>query len=199
MKTGIFGGTFDPVHLGHLRAAEEAENTLGLSEVLLVPAGQPMLKPSPPVTSAEHRLQMLRLAIVNKPSFRVSEIEIKRPGPSYTVDTLEELLRQYDNDEVYFILGWGSLSQLPQWRNAARIIELCRLVAVPRPGYDRPDIETLEAEIPGISKRVIFLDAPHNDISASAVRERIARGLSIEDLVTAPVADYIKKHQLYTT
>lgn len=199
MKIGVFGGTFDPIHLGHIGAAEKARDSMRLSVVLLVPAGQPMLKPPQPITPAEHRLQMLRLAIENNPDFKVSEIEIKRYGPSYTVDTMEELRRQYIDDDLYFILGWGSLSQLPQWRDAKRIIELCRLIAVPRPGCVKPSLEAMEAEIPGISERVLFLEGPNNDISASSVREKVTKGMSIQDLVPKPVADYIKKLKLYTT
>ena len=199
MKIGVLGGTFDPVHLGHLMVAEEARVSLGLSEILLVPAGQPPLKPSHPITPAEHRLQMLRLAIADRPYFKVSAMEIERPGPSYTVDTIAELRRQYDSkDEIFFILGWDSLAQLPQWREPSRLIKMCYLVAVPRPGYQRPDLEALEASIPGISRRVVFLEKPQIDISASAIRERAARGLSLRRLVPEPVAEYIRQHKLYS-
>jgi nicotinate-nucleotide adenylyltransferase len=200
MKIGILGGTFDPVHLGHLKIAEEARATLGLSEVILVPAGQPLLKPAHPLAPAEHRLQMVRLAVADRPSFRVSAMEIERSGPSYTVETIAELRGQYGReDALFFILGWGSLAQLPEWREPSRLIQLCRLVAVPRPGCPRPDIEALEASIPGLAQRVEFLEKPYIDISASAIRERAARGLSLRHLVPEPVADYIKEHRLYLT
>jgi nicotinate-nucleotide adenylyltransferase len=199
MKIGVLGGTFDPVHLGHLMVAEEAKVSLNLSEIILVPAGQPLLKPVLTMTPAEHRLQMLRLAMADKPYFKVSTMEIERPGPSYTVDTLAELRSQYGaKDEIFFILGWGSLAQLPQWREPLRIITLCYLVAVPRPGYPHPNLEALEASIPGISQRVVFLEKPSIDISASDIRERAAQGLSINHLVPGPVVDYIKKHKLYS-
>ena len=200
MKIGVLGGTFDPVHIGHLVVAEEARVVLSLSEIILVPAGQPMLKPAHPITPAEHRLQMLRLAIIGRPYFRVSAMEIEHPGPSYTVDTIAELQGQFGSeDELFFILGWDSLAQLPEWREPSRLIKLCYLVAVPRPGYQRPNLDALEASIPGISQRVVFLEKPQIDISASAIRELAARGLSLRQLVPEPVAEYIRQHKLYLT
>jgi nicotinate-nucleotide adenylyltransferase len=179
--------------------AEEARSSLGLSEVLLVPSGQPVFKTHRPVTPAEHRLQMLRLASAGRPSFRVSDMEVTRPGPSYTVDTIAELRDRYgDGGEIYFILGWDMLGRLPGWREPARLVEMCFLVAAPRPGCPRPDPQLLEASIPGITGRVVFLEKPHVDISASAIRERAARGLSLRRLVPAPVAEYIKQHKLYS-
>jgi len=200
MKIGVLGGTFDPVHLGHLIMAEEVRVSLGLSEIILVPAGQPLLKPAHPITPAEHRLQMLHLAIADRPHFRVSTLEIERPGPSYTVDTIAELRGQYGSEaEIFFILGWDSLAQIAEWREPLRIIEMCYLVAVPRPGYQRPDLEALEASVPGVSQRVVFLEKPQIDISASAIRELVARGKPINHLVPEPVAEYIIKHKLYST
>jgi len=199
VKIGVLGGTFDPVHMGHLMMAEEARASLDLSEILLVLAGQPLLKPARPITPAEHRLRMLHLAISGKPYFKVSAIEVERPGPSYTVDTVAELRRQLGSeDEIFFILGWDSLAQLTAWREPSRLIKLCYMVAVPRPGYPRPGLETLEADIPGISQRVVFLEKPEIDISASAIRELAARGLSLRQLVPEPVEDYIRQHQLYS-
>jgi nicotinate-nucleotide adenylyltransferase len=200
MKIGMLGGTFDPVHMGHLIVAEEARESLNLSEILLVPAGQPLLKPAHPITPAEHRLQMLRLAIADKPYFKVSPIEVEWPGPSYTVETIAKLRGQYSSgDEIFFILGWDSLSQLPEWREPSRLIKMCYLVAVPRPGYPRPDLKALEGVIPGLTERVVFMDKPWIDISASAIRERAARGMSLRHLVPEPVAEYIRQHKLYST
>jgi nicotinate-nucleotide adenylyltransferase len=200
MKIGVLGGTFDPVHLGHLQIAEEAKTSLELSEIIMVPAGQPQLKPAHPITPAEQRLQMLRLAIADRPHFKVSTLEIERPGPSYTVDTIVELEGRYGREaELFFILGWDSLAQLPEWREPWRIIKMCCLVAVPRPGGTRPNLEALEAGVPGISRRVVFLEKPQVDISASAIRELAARGLSLRHLVPEPVAEYIRQHKLYST
>jgi len=200
MNIGVLGGTFDPVHNGHLIVAEEAKTRLNLAEVIFVPAGQPWLKADIPISPAEHRLQMLRLAIADKPHFKLSTIEIERPGPSYSVDTIAELQGQLGSeDELFFILGWDSLAGLPQWREPSRLIKLCYLVAVPRPGSSQPKLKALEASIPGISQRVMLMDKPEIDISASAIRDRVARGLSVLHLVPEPVNRYIKEHKLYVT
>ena len=199
MKIGIFGGTFDPVHLGHLRIAEEVRLSLNLSEVILVPAGQPPFKPDYLITPVEQRLQMLHLAVANKPDLKVSTIEIERSGPSYTVDTIAELKSQYDADELYFILGWDSLENLAEWRESSRIITMCHLAAVPRPGWRQPDLKLLEESIPGISQRVVFLEKPVIDISSSVIREMVRCAESINHLVPEAVAEYIKEHKLYIT
>lgn len=198
MKIGVLGGTFDPVHLGHIMMADEAMKSLGLSEIILIPAGQPMSKMKERLTPAEHRLRMLHLAVAGKPHLKVSAMEIERPGPSYTVDTITELRKKYGSqDEIFFVMGWDSLAQLPNWREPDRIISMCSLVAVPRPDFSRPDLKTLEKNIPGISRRVVFLEKPRADISATDIRKKVARGESIDQLVPAPVAEYIKKHKLY--
>jgi GTP-binding protein len=198
-KIGVLGGTFDPVHLGHVMMAEEAKASLGLSEVLLVPAGRPMSRPDDIVTPAKHRLQMLQLAVTESHYLKVSTVEIERKGPSYTVDTIAGMRKQYGSGvEVYFILGWDSLAQLPDWHEPSRLISMCYLVAVPRPGWKRPSLKALEGVLPGISKKVIFLDKPRVDISATIIRELVAKGESINHLVPAPVAEYIKKNKLYT-
>jgi nicotinate-nucleotide adenylyltransferase len=198
MKIGVLGGTFDPVHLGHISMAEEARDALGLDEVILAPAGQPMSKVNQPITPAEHRINMLRLAVKDKTGLSVSTIETERPGPSFTIDTITALQQKYGaRAEIFFILGWDSLEQLPDWREPGHLITMCRLVAVPRPGCAQPNMRNLERQIPGISKKVIFLEKPNMDISATAIREQIARGDSIDRLVPGPVAAYIKKHKLY--
>lgn len=198
MNIGVLGGTFDPVHNGHLAVAEEARARLNLAEVIFVPAGLPWLKPHHPIAPAKHRLQMLRLAVSGKPYFKVSAMEIERPGPSYTVDTIAGLRSQIGSaDELFFIVGWGSLAELPRWHEPSRLVQMCYLVAVPRPGYTPPDLKALEALIPGISQRAVLLDKPLIDISASAIRERVARGLSIRRLVPESVQKYIKRHGLY--
>ena len=198
MKIGVLGGTFDPVHRGHIMAAEEARGTLGLSEVLVMPAGRPMLKANEQITPPEHRLAMLRLAVDGIPWIKVSTMEIERPGPSYTADTMTALREQRGSgDDIYFIIGWDSLEHLPEWREPQRIISACFLAAVPRPGISRPDVRALEKRLPGITERVVFLDKPLVDISSSSVREKAAQGDPIDEIVPGPVADYIKKHKLY--
>ena len=200
MKIGVMGGTFDPVHKGHLIVTEEVRSRLGLAEVLFVPAGQPWLNKTGAILAAEHRVQMVRLAIADKPYFRLTTMEVERAGPSYTIDTITELKAQLEpGDELFFILGWDSLAQVPLWRQPSRLIELCRLVAVPRPGCSLPDLDSLSAVTSGLSQRVIILDKPEIDISATEIRKRVAQGLSIDHLVPEPVAEYIRKHQLYLT
>ncbi len=197
-KIGVLGGTFDPVHLAHIMIAREAKEALGLDEVILVPAGQPMSRKNEAVTSAKHRLEMLKIAIEGIDYMKVSAIEIERKGPSYTVDTIAEIRKKSGgNDEIYFILGWDSLAQLPTWHEPSRLISMCTIVAVPRPGYIKPRLRGLQGVLPGISKKVIFLEKPRVDISATEVRELAAKGESVENLVPKQVAEYIKKNKLY--
>ncbi len=198
MNIGVLGGTFDPIHIGHLILAEEVRARLNLAEILFVPAGQPWLKANLSIAPATHRTQMVRLAIADKPCFKLAAMEVGRPGPTYTVDTIAELKAQLGaGDELFFILGWDNLAELPRWRQPSRLIRMCRLVAVPRPDYPLPDLKALEASIPGLSQRVTLMDKPEIDISAFVIRNRVARGLSISHLVPEPVDEYIRQHKLY--
>ncbi len=198
MDIGVLGGTFDPIHNAHLIVADEVRTRLNLDQVLFVPAGQPWLKKDSPILAVEHRVPMVRLAIADKPYFQLSTIEIDRAGPTYSVDTIAELQAQLGaENELFFILGWDNLAQLSQWRQPSELIKMCRLVAVPRPGYRLPSLDSLEAVIPGLSQRLILLDKPEIDISATEIRKRVARGLSIRHLVPQPVAKYIRLHKLY--
>ena len=192
------GGTFDPVHNGHLAVARVAKARLDLDRVIFVPAGRPWLKSDRPITAAEHRLEMVRLAVSDRPDFVVSRIEVDRAGPTYTVDTIAELRRRYaSGDEFFFLVGWDILEQLPRWHQAARFVRLCRLAVLPRPGYNPPDLKGLEAAIPGIAGRVVLLDMPEMNISATDIRQRAAGGLPIGQLVPAAVAKYIADNGLY--
>ncbi|MFC1928414.1 nicotinate-nucleotide adenylyltransferase [Chloroflexota bacterium] len=200
MNIGVMGGTFDPIHNGHILVAEETRTRLNLVEVIFVPAGQPWLKEDSPISSAEHRLQMVSLAIAGFPYFKLTTVEIDRAGPSYTIDTIAQLQAQVGaEDELFFILGWDSLAQFPQWRDASRLIKMCHLVAVPRPGYPLPSLNSLEASIPGLSQRLVILDKPEVDISATEIRNRVTQGLSIHHLVPEPVDEYIRQNRLYIT
>ena len=195
---GVLGGTFDPVHTGHLVVAREVLDRLELSEVLFIPAGEPYFKSETKITPARQRLEMVRLATAGEPGFAGSDIEIKRSGLSYTVDTIGELKKESgQTDEIYFILGWDSLADLPRWHEPSKLISLCRLVAVPRAGYPAPELEKLEEAIQGLSKRIIMLDKPQIDIRASVIRQRVAEGLPVEHMVPKKVAEYIKKEGLY--
>lgn len=198
MKIGVLGGTFDPVHCGHLIIAEEARLKFSLIKVLFVPAGQPWLKTDRVITEASHRIEMVKRAIADRPYFELSTVEVDRPGPSYTVETIAILQQQLGTEaRIFFLLGWDSLAELPQWKEPARLVKLCRLVAVNRPGFSRPGLEALEIEVPGITQSVVWLDIPPVDISSSDIRRRVAQGLSIHGLVPDAVEEYIKGHNLY--
>ncbi len=198
MNIGVLGGNFDPVHNGHLIVAEEVRARLNMAEIIFVPAGRPWLKVYGHISAAQHRVQMVRLAIAGKPYLKLSTMEIERAGFSYTVDTIAELRDKFGSeDELFFILGWDSLAQLPLWEEPSRLIKMCHLVAVPRSGHPRPSLKFIEAKVPGLSQRVIVMDKPEVDISAFAIRDRVARGLSIRHLVPEPVNRYIKEHRLY--
>lgn len=198
MKIGVLGGTFDPIHIGHLVVADEVKARLGLAEVLFVPAGQPWQKANTSISAAKHRVQMVRLAIAGKPYFKLSTMEIERSGPTYTVDTIKKLREKLGtDDELFFILGWENLEDLPRWHQPELLISMCRLVAVPRVGCSVPDLSSLEEVIPGLSQRVVLLDKPEIDISASVIRERVALSLPIDHLVPETVEKYIREKGLY--
>lgn len=198
MKSGILGGTFDPIHLGHLAVAEEARRLLNMDEVVFIPAGHPYFKSDSSISPPEHRVSMLNLAIADKPYFKISLMEIKRPGPSYAVDTLAKMKRQLGpGDEIFFIMGWDSLLTLPRWQEPRRLLKLCRIVAAPRPGYSRPDVSLLEKDLPGISQRTVVMEQPSIDISGTDIRERVRQGLPIDNLVPVAVARYIREKGLY--
>ena len=198
MNIGVLGGTFDPVHIGHLVVAEEARIRLGFKEVLFVPAGQPWLKLDRNITPVVHRVEMVRRAIADNPHFKLCTIEVERPGPSYTVDTLTRLQKQLGSEaSLFFIIGRDTLAELPLWKEPEKLIQLCRLVVAPRLGSK--DLKHLETAIPGLLDKVIQLDMPVIGISSSGIRQRIAQGLSIRYLVPAEVEKYITGHKIYPT
>lgn len=198
MKIGILGGTFDPVHLGHLKIADTALQQLGLDRVLFLPAGQPWLKADKDITPAVHRKAMVEVAIANYEKFELSILELEREGATYSVDTLELIHRTIEKGtELYFLLGWDSLIQLPQWNKPDRIIKLCRIVAFTRSRMEPPDLQELEKKIPGLTRSTTILDIPPIDISSSDIRDRISRGLTVKDMVPEGVEEYIKVHRLY--
>lgn len=199
-RIGVLGGTFDPIHLGHLIVAADARRKLKLSYVLFVPAGKPWLKlkEEGQITDGKHRLAMVRLAIKGNPYFKVSTIELDRPGPSYSIDTVLELKSKLGSRaEIYFIVGPDALAELPRWKEPGRLLEACQVVAIERPGYDRVNLRTLARSVPGASKRIMKLDVPQIDISSTEIRKRVAQGQSIRRLVPEAVEKYIQKHKLY--
>ena len=192
---GVMGGTFDPVHLGHLAVAEEAREVLGLERILFVPAGQPPHKPTGEVSPAEHRIAMVELAIADNPAFELSRIEVDRAGPSYTVDTLEALAGE--GDRLTVILSAETFAELPTWHQPGRLFEAARVAVAPRWGYPAPDPGWLAATFPGREDRVSYLEGPRLGVSSTALRARVAAGRSIRYLVPQPVAAYIAAHNLY--
>jgi len=198
VNIGVLGGTFDPIHIGHLIVAEEARIKLGFREVLFVPAGQPWRKLDRNITPADHRVEMVRCAIADNPHFKLCTLEVERSGPSYTVDTLIRLRKQLGSEaSLFFILGRDTLAELPLWKEPRKVVQLCRLVAPPRLGSK--DLKHLEAAIPGLLDKVIQLDMPVIGISSAEIRQRIAQGLSIRYLVPAEVENYIAEHKIYVT
>ena len=197
MNIGILGGTFDPIHMGHLVLAEEARIHLGLNEVLFVPAGQPRFKPPRDVTPALQRQEMVQRAIDGNPYFKICTLEVEHGGPSYTVDTLEALKEQLgEGTGLFFILGYDTLTTLALWKEPQRLMQLCRLVVAPRSGSE-VDLGFLEMALPGVENYIVQIRMPLLEISSSNIRRRVARGASIRYLVPDAVAEYIAAQKLY--
>jgi len=194
MRLGIMGGTFDPIHYGHLAAAEEARVAFGLDRVTFIPCRQPPHKKDYPVTDPEHRYAMTVTATCANPHFVASRIELERPGPSYTLDTLRALRDAHPQAELYFVTGADAVRELLTWREPQQLVALCRLVAVTRPGYD---LAGLERDLGELARGVAPLEAPGVNISSTQIRERVAQGRSIKYLTPAAVETYIAKHGLY--
>jgi nicotinate-nucleotide adenylyltransferase len=187
-RLGVLGGTFDPIHNGHLIAGNEVAHVLGLAEVIFVPTGQPWQKSDLGVSPAQDRYQMTVLATAANPRFSVSRVDIDRPGETYTVDTLHDLRAQRGPEaEFFFILGADALRGLPTWKNAGDLLTLARFVGCTRPGHrlDEEDDRFLLVEIPSV------------EISSSTCRDRVKAGLPLRYLVPDPVADYIAERGLY--
>jgi nicotinate-nucleotide adenylyltransferase len=201
---GILGGTFDPIHLGHLAIAERTRETLELEGVVFVPAARNPLKRDAPMSSATDRVAMVELAVSGNERFRVSRIELDREGPSYTVDTLETFHAdgRFAGDgrpEPVLIISVEALQGLPAWRRIDRILALCRMAVVPRRGYPPPDRDWFERTFPGRAASFVLLDGPDLGHSASEIRTRAAAGRSIRYLVPDTVHDWITRRSLYGT
>ena len=197
-SVGILGGTFDPVHRGHLEIARRAMDEAALERVIFIPAAQPRLKSGEPSASPQQRLEMLRLAVGKTPGFEVSDIELHRNGPTLTVETLRELRRQLGDDvALRFILGLDALARFDQWVEPERVVQLARLLAVSRPGYTGFDWPGFYARNPYAEGRVDCLDSTAIDVSASELRGRIAAGASVSGLLPTAVEQYIQENRLY--
>lgn len=200
VRLGVLGGTFDPIHIGHLVLAEQAREQLELKEVLFVPAGDPWRKAGKRITPAVDRRTMVELAIAGNPAFRCSSVEIDRPGPSYTADTLEALRSDRPDAELYFIVGEDALFDLPNWKDPVRIVSLAFIAAAERGPDSRLDKlggEDLEAMVPGLSGRLVRLEMPVIGVSATDLRGRVQRGASVRYLVPEAVQRYIEERGLY--
>jgi len=199
-RIGLFGGSFNPIHIGHLVAAEGAREALRLEKVIFIVAGIPPHKSSN-LAPATDRLHMVELAIADNPSFAVSDVEVCRPGPSYTVDTVRAFRQQLGPAaELYFIIGGDSVAELPTWRSVREVAELCRIIPVTRPGYNYPDPKPLEAALGADKAAALYRDAVHIpllDVSASDIRWRLREGRSVRYLVPEAVRNYLLARNLY--
>lgn len=195
-KIGIMGGTFDPIHFGHLRAAQEAKEALGLSEVLFIPSGNPPHKAESKISSAEDRYEMTLLATRDCPCFSVSRIEIENKGYSYTMETLRKLkaLPRYASSELYFITGLDAVLDIMSWKQPEEIIKLCKFVAVSRFGYLSSRLKDLPKQL---RDSIISIEIPLLAISSTELRKRVATGKSISYLLPKEVEEYIKEKELY--
>ncbi|MDO9129181.1 MAG: nicotinate-nucleotide adenylyltransferase [Anaerolineales bacterium] len=194
---GIFGGTFDPPHLGHLILAAEAHQQLSLTRLLWVLTPDPPHKQAAPILPLAHRLTMLQLAISGDADFELSRVEMDRPGPHYALDTLNLLAEQNPGAEMVYLMGGDSLRDLPTWHRPADLLSACRYLGVMRRPGDNIDLPALEAILPGITSKVRFLEAPLLDISSRQIRQRIAEGHPFRYYLPPAVYRYIVRHQLY--
>ena len=199
MRVGVFGGTFDPVHLGHLAVARGALHQLNLDDLIFMPAGRPWMKESVYLAEGHHRLAMVQLAIEGHQSFSTSDMELKREGLTYTVDTLREMSNssQGEND-VYLILGADAYSSFELWKEPSEILSMCTLAVAGRPGGDEPDFEKLDSILAGSTDKAISVPVEQLDISGSDIRDRIVRGLTLSGYLPEDVEKYIYKHGLYS-
>lgn len=196
-RVGVLGGTFDPIHNGHMAVASAVFNVLELTRVLFVPAARPWIKESGAgreVSPMKHRVAMVELAIEGREGFELSRVDIDRRGLSYSVDTISDLRTEYGHAaELLLILGADALEELPRWREPERLAKMCTLVCVGRPGAARPD--DLPPDHPGYGAQ--FVSGPMLPVSATDIRTRVEEGLSIEGLVPSPVAAYVEQYGLY--
>ncbi len=215
-KLGIFGGTFNPIHHGHLAAAEEVRNRLKLDRILFIPSSLPPHKQDEDVPPSVHRMEMVRLALAGNPAFEPSDIEIKRGGRSYTVDTIETLRQMHPRDELYFITGLDSFQEIQTWHRWESLLALCRFVVLSRPGYRFTDlikihfVQSAGGELEGLDHglrnqsvvrsgtfEIFFEMIPLFDISSTDIRRRVKEGRSIKYLLPEAVEIYIIKNKLY--
>lgn len=196
-QIGLFGGTFDPPHLGHLILASEACAQLSLDRILWVLTPNPPHKQHQVITPVEHRLAMVQRAIQDNPLFELSLVELERPGPHYTLDTIKQIAAQYPNADITPLIGGDSLRDLPTWNRPQELLQACHWVGVMhRPG-EQENLDELEKQLPGIRSKVHYVDAPLLEIASREIRSRIATGRPFRYYLHPAVYEYILEHQLY--
>ncbi len=196
-RLGIFGGTFDPPHLGHLILASEARAALGLERIAWVLTSIPPHKVGHEISDLKDRLAMVELSIRDEPSFELSRVDIDRPGPHFTSDTVRLLARQYPDAQLVLLIGGDSLHDLPTWHEPAELVASIVEIGVMRRPGDQVDVGALEARVPGLTAKLRYVDAPLLEIASHEIRERAARGLPFRYYVTPDVYQYIVEHRLY--
>ena len=212
IKVGLFGGTFNPIHLGHLRGAEEVRESFGLKTVAFIPAAIPPHKSLEEVVEVRHRLEMIRLAVTTNSSFSLSDVEIKRPGRSYSIDTIRHFRKEYPEGHLYFILGGDAFTEIETWKEFPSLFSLCNFIVMARPGFWKT---SLPAQLPEVLKQALRYDRAVNgwihssghtlhfqeitflDISSTKVRELLERGESVRYLIPGEVETYIRRYGLY--
>ena len=197
MLAGIFGGTFDPPHIGHLILAAEARARLGLDRLLWVLTPDPPHKQGQPITPLAQRLAMVKLAIAGNRYFELSTVEINRPGPHFALDTVRLIANRMPGAGLVYVMGGDSLRNLPTWHRPADLVASLRLIGVMRRPGDAIDLPALEKLVPGLTERVRFVDAPLLDISSREIRQRVAAGLPYRYFLLPPVYQFIKRRRLY--
>jgi nicotinate-nucleotide adenylyltransferase len=199
LRIGVFGGTFDPIHLGHLAVAEGALQHLSLDSVMFIPAGRPWMKEGVYLAEGEHRLAMVQLAVEGLPGFSTSDMEMRREGLTYTVDTLREMDHaSQGTNEVYLILGADAYSSFELWKEPAEILSLSTLAVASRPGGPEPGFEKLDGLLVGSTAGALALPVEQLDISGSDIRDRVCRGFPLDGYVPQTVERYIHEHGLYS-
>jgi nicotinate-nucleotide adenylyltransferase len=195
-RLGVFGGTFDPPHNGHLALARAARDQFNLQTVLWVLTPDPPHKDRPDLTPYPERLAMLRSAIDGQRGFEISAVDIERPGPQYMVDTVRILRDRNPGAELFLLIGEDSLRDLPTWKEPRELLALCPIIAMHRPA-NGADLDALEEKLPGIRERVHFLTAPNYDLSSTKIRQMVRDGKSVLRMIPRPVAAVVEKENLY--
>ncbi len=202
---GLFGGTFNPIHCGHLLAAESVVSQLGLDELRFLPAAQSPFKSRPEISNL-HRLSMLELATADYPKLNIDARELQKPGPSYTIDSVTQIVHENPGDQLYLMVGMDAWEAFERWKQWQKITELCHLVVLSRPGYSAPvlsdywqkkqpgNIQALKSSTAG---KLIFITVPASKAASNEIRRRIGLGKKVDENLPDPVVHYIKQHQLY--